>query len=119
MYFKLGDDYLVNYTAANNTEITIPPVKFGSTELGTSFSVLAKADASGQLVLSGYFDMMTFAYANQVTAGCSDLTFYAVELKNDGKDLWSFNSDGSLDVLVKGNVIMFMQLRFSISKKCR
>ncbi len=81
MYFKLGDDYLVNYTAANNTEITIPPVKFGSTELGTSFSVLAKADASGQLVLSGYFDMMTFAYANQVTAGCSDLTFYAVELK--------------------------------------
>lgn len=79
MYFKLGDDYLVNYTAANNTEITIPPVKFGSTELGTSFSVLAKADASGQLVLSGYFDMMTFAYANQVTAGCSDLTFYAVE----------------------------------------
>ncbi|WP_407561456.1 host specificity protein J [Acinetobacter baumannii] len=81
MYFKLGDDYLVNYTAANNVEITIPPVKFGSTELGTSFSVLAKADASGQLVLSGYFDMMTFAYANQVTAGCSDLTFYAVELK--------------------------------------
>lgn len=81
MYFKLGDDYLVNYTAANNTEITIPPVKFGSTELGTSFSVLAKADASGQLVLSGYFEMMTFAYANQVTAGCSDLTFYAVELK--------------------------------------
>ncbi|KQF19974.1 phage tail protein [Acinetobacter baumannii] len=81
MYFKLGDDYLVNYSAANNTEITIPPVKFGSTELGTSFSVLAKADASGQLVLSGYFDMMTFAYANQVTAGCSDLTFYAVELK--------------------------------------
>ncbi|WP_111818399.1 TipJ family phage tail tip protein [Acinetobacter baumannii] len=81
MYFKLGDDYLVNYTAANNTEITIPPVKFGSTELGTSFSVLATADASGQLVLSGYFDMMTFAYANQVTAGCSDLTFYAVELK--------------------------------------
>lgn len=81
MYFKLGDDYLVNYTAANNTEITIPPVKFGSTELGTSFSVLAKADASGQLVLSGYFDMMTFAYANRVTAGCSDLTFYAVELK--------------------------------------
>lgn len=81
MYFKLGDDYLVNYTAANNTEITIPPVKFGSTELGTSFSVLAKANASGQLVLSGYFDMMTFAYANQVTAGCSDLTFYAVELK--------------------------------------
>ncbi len=81
MYFKLGDDYLVNYTAANNAEITIPPVKFGSTELGTSFSVLAKADASGQLVLSGYFDMMTFAYANQVTAGCSDLTFYAVELK--------------------------------------
>ncbi|WP_049068719.1 host specificity protein J [Acinetobacter baumannii] len=81
MYFKLGDDYLVNYTAANNTEITIPPVKFGSTELGTSFSVLAKADASGQLVLSGYFDMMTFAYANQVTAGCSDLTLYAVELK--------------------------------------
>ncbi|MGV2868865.1 host specificity protein J [Acinetobacter baumannii] len=81
MYFKLGDDYLVNYTATNNTEITIPPVKFGSTELGTSFSVLAKADASGQLVLSGYFDMMTFAYANQVTAGCSDLTFYAVELK--------------------------------------
>ncbi|EHU1299992.1 host specificity protein J [Acinetobacter baumannii] len=81
MYFKLGDDYLVNYTAANNVEITIPPVKFGSTELGTSFSVLAKADASGQLVLSGCFDMMTFAYANQVTAGCSDLTFYAVELK--------------------------------------
>ncbi|MCZ3210060.1 phage tail protein [Acinetobacter baumannii] len=81
MYFKLGDDYLVNYTAANNVEITIPPVKFGSTELGTSFSVLAKADASGRLVLSGYFDMMTFAYANQVTAGCSDLTFYAVELK--------------------------------------
>ncbi|HEC0039049.1 host specificity protein J [Acinetobacter baumannii] len=81
MYFKLGDDYLVNYTAANNAEITIPPVKFGSTELGTSFSVLAKANASGQLVLSGYFDMMTFAYANQVTAGCSDLTFYAVELK--------------------------------------
>lgn len=81
MYFKLGDDYLVNYTAANNVEITIPPVKFGSTELGTSFSVLAKADSSGQLVLSGYFDMMTFAYANQVTAGCSDLTFYAVELK--------------------------------------
>lgn len=81
MYFKLGDDYLVNYTAANNVEITIPPVKFGSTELGTSFSVLAKADASGQLVLSGYFDMMTFAYANRVTAGCSDLTFYAVELK--------------------------------------
>ncbi|MFW1865585.1 host specificity protein J [Acinetobacter baumannii] len=81
MYFKLGDDYLVNYTAANNVEITIPPVKFGSTELGTSFSVLAKANASGQLVLSGYFDMMTFAYANQVTAGCSDLTFYAVELK--------------------------------------
>lgn len=81
MYFKLGDDYLVNYSAANNTEITIPPVKFGSTELGTSFSVLAKADASGRLVLSGYFDMMTFAYANQVTAGCSDLTFYAVELK--------------------------------------
>ncbi|WP_223236318.1 host specificity protein J, partial [Acinetobacter baumannii] len=27
MYFKLGDDYLVNYTAANNVEITIPPVK--------------------------------------------------------------------------------------------
>ncbi len=81
MYFKLGDNYLVNYTAANNTEITIPPVKFGSTELGTSFSVLAKADASGQLVLSGYFDMMTFDYANRVTAGCSDLTFYAVELK--------------------------------------
>ncbi len=81
MYFKLGDDYLVNYTAANNTEITIPPVKFGSTELGTSFSVLAKADASGQLVLSGYFDMMTFDYANRVTAGCSDLTLYAVELK--------------------------------------
>ncbi|WP_269512304.1 host specificity protein J [Acinetobacter baumannii] len=81
MYFKLGDDYLVNYTAANNVKITIPPVKFGSTELGTSFSVLAKADASGQLVLSGYFDMMTFDYANRVTAGCSDLTFYAVELK--------------------------------------
>lgn len=81
MYFKLGDDYLVNYTAANNTEITIPPVKFGSTELGTSFSVLTKADASGQLVLSGYFDMTTFSYNNQVSAGCSDLTFYAVEFK--------------------------------------
>ncbi len=81
MYFKLGDNYLVKYTAANNVEITIPPVKFGSTELGTSFSMLAKADASGQLVLSGYFNMITFDYANLVTAGCSDLTFYAVELK--------------------------------------
>jgi len=81
MYFKLGNDYLVNYTAANNSEITIPPIAFGSTEPGTCFSILSDANSEGQLVLTGYFDMTTFSYSNRVNAGCTNLTFYAVELK--------------------------------------
>lgn len=81
MYFKLGNDYLVNYTAANNAEITIPPIAFGSTEPGTCFSILSDANSEGQLVLTGYFDMTTFSYSNRVNAGCTNLTFYAVELK--------------------------------------
>ncbi len=81
MYFKLGNDYLVNYTAANNAEITIPPLTFGSTEPGSCFTILSEANSEGQLVLTGYFDMTTFSYGNRVNAGCSNLTFYAVELK--------------------------------------